>query len=55
PTPPADLGWGRWLGMQPRVLELPGSRHFTMLRPPTLSAVAERLTELLQALEVNAA
>ncbi|QSQ18814.1 non-ribosomal peptide synthase/polyketide synthase [Pyxidicoccus parkwayensis] len=49
-APAVDLGWTQWLTQEPRVLEVSGD-HFTMLQSPHLSTVAERLTELLLALE----
>jgi thioesterase domain-containing protein/acyl carrier protein len=51
---PEDLGWSAWLGGTLTVREVPGD-HFTMLQPPHLSAVAERLSELLRVLESDAA
>ncbi|WP_240360579.1 non-ribosomal peptide synthetase [Pyxidicoccus caerfyrddinensis] len=53
-TPSVNPGWTAWLTQEPRVLPVPGD-HFTMLKPPHLSAVAERLAELLRALERDAA
>ncbi|MBZ4423316.1 alpha/beta fold hydrolase, partial [Myxococcus sp. RHSTA-1-4] len=53
-TPAVDLGWSAWLDTEPRVLELPGD-HFSMMRPPHLASVAERLTALLRALDSDGA
>ncbi|WP_217441728.1 non-ribosomal peptide synthetase [Myxococcus sp. CA039A] len=53
-TVTADLGWGPWLATAPTVHESPGD-HYTMLRAPHVTTLAELFARLLAALKRDAA
>nr|WP_275899245.1 non-ribosomal peptide synthetase [Pyxidicoccus caerfyrddinensis] len=46
----ADGGWPAWVSGGVRVSEVPGD-HTTLMQPPNVSTLAEKLNELLRALE----
>ncbi|WP_163870292.1 alpha/beta fold hydrolase, partial [Myxococcus eversor] len=49
-----DLGWGAWLASAPTVHEAPGD-HYTMLRAPHVTTLAELFARLLATLKRDAA
>ncbi|WP_420811521.1 amino acid adenylation domain-containing protein [Myxococcus stipitatus] len=49
-----DLGWSAWLASAPTVHEAPGN-HYTMLRAPHVTTLAELFARLLESLKRDAA